>query len=60
MLRNIDTITRLIGRRPVAVHRAPSPNTRRLGRGDSGFLYDSEPYNDDLPYWTRSQAADTL
>ena len=34
------------------VHRyAPSPNTRRLVVEDGGFLYDSDAYNDDLPYW---------
>ena len=53
MLRNIDTITRLIGRRPVGWYTGrPSPNTRRLVVETGGFLYDSDAYNDDLPYWT--------
>ena len=30
----------------------PSPNTRRLVVEIGGFLYDSDAYNDDLPYWT--------
>jgi len=53
MLRNVDTITRLIGRRPVGWYTGrPSPSTRRLVVEIGGFLYDSDAYNDDLPYWT--------
>jgi peptidoglycan/xylan/chitin deacetylase (PgdA/CDA1 family) len=53
MLRNVDSITRLIGRRPVGWYTGrPSPNTRRLVVEIGGFLYDSDAYNDDLPYWT--------
>ena len=53
MLRNIATLTRLIGRRPVGWYTGrPSPNTRRLVVEIGGFLYDSDAYNDDLPYWT--------
>jgi allantoinase len=53
MLRNIETITRLIGRRPVGWYTGrPGPNTRRLVVETGGFLYDSDAYNDDLPYWT--------
>jgi allantoinase len=54
MLRNIDTITRMIGRRPVGWYSGrPSPNTRRLVVETGGFLYDCDAYNDDLPYWTQ-------
>src|SRR4029453_9177334 len=28
-----------------------SPNTRRLVVEEGGFLYDSDSYADDLPYW---------
>jgi peptidoglycan/xylan/chitin deacetylase (PgdA/CDA1 family) len=53
MARNVDTITRLIGRRPVGWYTGrPGPNTRRLVVENGGFLYDSDAYNDDLPYWT--------
>ena len=53
MLRNVEIITRLIGRRPVGWYTGrPSPNTRRLVVEIGGFLYDSDAYNDDLPYWT--------
>lgn len=32
---------------------APSENTRRLVVEHGGFLYDSDAYNDELPYWVR-------
>jgi allantoinase len=32
---------------------APSENTRRLLVEHGGFLYDSDTYNDELPYWVR-------
>src|SRR5207245_4791981 len=32
---------------------APSENTRRLVAEHGGFLYDSDAYNDDLPYWVQ-------
>ena len=51
---NIDVITRLIGRRPLGWYTGrPGANTRRLVVEAGGFLYDSDAYNDDLPYWTR-------
>ena len=53
MLRNVEVITRMIGRRPQGWYTGrPSPNTRRLVVEIGGFLYDSDAYNDDLPYWT--------
>ena len=52
MRRNVETITRLVGRRPVGWYTGrPSPNTRRLVVETGGFLYDSDAYNEDLPYW---------
>jgi putative urate catabolism protein len=54
MAQNIESITRLIGRAPVGWYTGrPGPNTRRLVIESGGFLYDSDAYNDDLPYWTR-------
>lgn len=51
--RNIEVITRLIGRRPLGWYTGrPGPNTRRLIVEAGGFLYDSDAYNDDIPYWT--------
>jgi len=53
IVRNIETVTRLIGRKPLGWYTGrPSPNTRRLLVEIGGFLYDSDAYNDDLPYWT--------
>ncbi|MEQ8514533.1 MAG: allantoinase PuuE, partial [Chromatocurvus sp.] len=37
-----------------------SPNTRRLLREAGGFLYDSDSYADDLPYWIRDDGAPHL
>jgi putative urate catabolism protein len=53
--RNVEVITRMIGRAPVGWYTGrPGPNTRRLVVETGGFLYDSDAYNDDLPYWTRT------
>ena len=50
--RTIDVIEGLCGRRPVGWYTGRvSCNTRRLVREEGGFLYDSDAYNDDLPYW---------
>jgi allantoinase len=53
MQRNIEIVTRMTGRRPIGWYTGrPSANTRRLVVESGGFLYDSDAYNDDLPYWT--------
>ncbi|QHI97798.1 polysaccharide deacetylase family protein [Xylophilus rhododendri] len=51
--RTAATVTRLTGRAPVGWHTksSASPNTRRLLAEHGGFLYDSDAYNDDLPYY---------
>jgi allantoinase len=48
----ISAIARATGQRPVGWHTrsASSLNTRRLLVEEGGFLYDSDAYNDDLPY----------
>lgn len=48
----VAAITKATGVRPVGWHTrsASSPNTRRLLIEEGGFLYDSDAYNDDLPY----------
>lgn len=52
--RNVEAIARLVGRRPVGWYTGrPGPNTRRLVAEHGGFAYDSDAYNDDLPYWVR-------
>jgi peptidoglycan/xylan/chitin deacetylase (PgdA/CDA1 family) len=51
--RTVAAIERVTGQRPVGWHTrsATSPNTRRLLVEQGGFLYDSDAYNDDLPYY---------
>jgi peptidoglycan/xylan/chitin deacetylase (PgdA/CDA1 family) len=50
--RTVAAIETAAGARPVGWHTrsSPSPNTRRLLVEEGGFLYDSDAYNDDLPY----------
>lgn len=58
----IETTQRMIGERPHGWYcrYAPSVNTRRLIVEEGGFLYDSDAYNDELPYWTRVDGKDHL
>ena len=43
---------KIFGERPLGWYTGRcSPNTRDLVFEDGGFLYDSDSYNDDLPYW---------
>jgi putative urate catabolism protein len=50
--RTVQVIESLCGRRPVGWYTGRvSLNTRRLLREEGGFLYDSDAYNDDLPYF---------
>jgi allantoinase len=49
----VASLKKLTGDRPLGWYcrYAPSLNTRRLIVEEGGFLYDSDAYNDDLPYW---------
>ena len=48
----IKTIKKIFGQRPLGWYTGRcSPNTRDLVFEDGGFLYDSDSYSDDLPYW---------
>jgi putative urate catabolism protein len=50
--RSIEAIERVCGRRPVGWYTGRvSENTRRLVVAEGGFLYDSDSYADELPYW---------
>ncbi|WP_271412019.1 allantoinase PuuE [Pseudomonas sp. Q1-7] len=50
--RTIELIEQICGTRPVGWYTGRvSANTRRLLREEGGFLYSSDAYNDDLPYW---------
>ena len=50
--RAVETIQRMTGERPLGWYTGrTSENTRRLVAEHGGFLYDSDSYADDLPYW---------
>jgi len=53
--RAVASLTRTMGERPLGWYcrYAPSVNTRRLLVEEGGFLYDSDSYSDELPYWVR-------
>ncbi|MDE2007717.1 MAG: allantoinase PuuE [Rhodospirillales bacterium] len=53
--RAVASITAIMGERPLGWYcrSAPGVNTRRLLVEEGGFLYDSDAYDDELPYWTR-------
>ena len=48
----IKKIKEIFGERPLGWYTGRcSPNTRDLVFDEGGFLYDSDSYSDDLPYW---------
>ena len=48
----IKKLKKIFGKRPIGWYTGRcSPNTRDLVFEDGGFLYDSDSYSDDLPYW---------
>ena len=48
----IQAHKKIFGERPFGWYTGRcSPNTRDLVMEDGGFLYDSDSYSDDLPYW---------
>jgi peptidoglycan/xylan/chitin deacetylase (PgdA/CDA1 family) len=51
----VESITRTTGQRPLGWYTryGPSLNTRELVVEEGGFLYDSNSYADDLPYYTQ-------
>ncbi|MDO6705576.1 allantoinase PuuE [Photobacterium sp. 1_MG-2023] len=52
MMKAIEIIRHLTGERPYGWYTGRTgPNTRRLVAEEGGFLYDSDAYDDDLPYW---------
>ena len=57
--RGMEIIERLTGQRALGWYTGrDSPNTRRLVADHGGFLYDSDYYGDDLPFWTRVARTD--
>lgn len=57
--RCVQSFQRLTGQAPLGWHTksSASVNTRRLLVEHGGFLYDSDAYNDDLPYWLGVETA---
>jgi len=52
MMLAIKTHKKIFGKRPFGWYTGRcSPNTRDLVFENGGFLYDSDSYSDDLPYW---------
>lgn len=52
MIKAIEIIKQVTGERPLGWYTGRTgPNTRRLVAEEGGFLYDSDAYDDDLPYW---------
>lgn len=52
LLDAIRILTDITGQRPLGWYTGRTgPNTRRLVMEEGGFLYDSDAYDDDLPYW---------
>lgn len=51
--RAVESLKRTTGSRPLGWYcrYAPSENTRRLLVEEGGFLYDSDYYGDELPFW---------
>jgi allantoinase len=51
--RAVASLTASVGTRPLGWYcrTGPSVNTRRLLVEEGGFLYDSDAYNDELPFW---------
>lgn len=52
--KTIESLKRTTGQRPLGWYTryGPSVNTRELVVEEGGFLYDSNSYSDDLPYYT--------
>lgn len=54
MAEAVEILTELTGSAPLGWYTGrDSPNTRRLVVEHGGFLYDSDSYADDLPYWDK-------
>lgn len=55
----IEIIKKLTGEAPLGWYTGrDSPNTRKLVAEHGGFLYDSDYYGDDLPFWTDVKLSD--
>jgi hypothetical protein len=53
--KTVEIHQQICGQRPLGFYQGkPSLQTRSLVSAEGGFLYDSDAYNDDLPYWTHT------
>ncbi|WP_048307148.1 allantoinase PuuE [Halomonas sp. PR-M31] len=56
MQKAIEIFQKLYGEKPLGWYTGrDSPNTRRLVLDEGSFLYDSDYYGDDLPFWTKEK-----
>ncbi|NYT75807.1 allantoinase PuuE [Alcaligenaceae bacterium] len=59
MQRCIEVVSALVGHHPEGWYTGrDSPNTLRLVAEEGGFLYDSDYYGDDLPFWANVTLGD--
>jgi len=58
----VASLQATMGERPLGWYcrSGPSVNTRRLLVEEGGFLYDSDAYDDELPYWTKVEGKSHL
>ena len=57
----VEAIAKTVGQRPLGwFSRSGGPNTQELVVEEGGFVYDSNAYNDDLPYYTKVHNKDWL
>ncbi|MGE8546408.1 allantoinase PuuE [Alcaligenes sp. Marseille-Q7550] len=55
----VEVLTKILGHHPEGWYTGrDSPNTLRLVAEEGGFLYDSDYYGDDLPFWTEVELKD--
>lgn len=58
--RTVAIHEKIFGKKPVGMYQGkPNVNTRKLVIEEGGFLYDSDSYADDLPYWTWNENSDS-
>ena len=60
--RAVESLEQTVGRRPLGWYcrYGPSVNTRRLVVEEGGFLYDSDSYADELPYYVMAEGRPQL
>jgi peptidoglycan/xylan/chitin deacetylase (PgdA/CDA1 family) len=58
----IESLKKTLGERPLGWYcrYGPSVNTRKLLMEEGGFLYDSDSYNDELPYYVMAEGRPQL